>query len=149
MLSKKELREESDSLLNLARRLGPEGEGIEIDNEYELEEVVQIRSFLSATRTAVDVVNKGLAKLWLREFPNVRYSDEFVEWYLGQAKGKKILDKDSFYAWLATLDAERLEKIVSAASIKVGGLTETERMTFFDETPTNDTLSIKHKPRRP
>ncbi len=148
MLSSKELREESESLLNLAQRVGPEGEGLEIDDDYEVEEIVQLRSHLSSVRKAVDVVNKGLAKLWLREFPNVRYSDEFVEWYLGQAKGKKVIEPDAFYQWLATLDAERLSKIIAVSSIKVGGMTETERMTFLDETPTSQTLRIMNKPRR-
>lgn len=148
MLSKKELREESASLINLARLLGPEGEGLDIDADYKLEEIVQMRSFLSTTRRAIDVVNKGLALMWKRDYGSERHEDETNEWYLSQPKGKVLIEPDAFYAWAATLDADRLKKLFSASAVKVGGMTETERMTFLDESPSSQTMSIQHKPRR-
>ncbi len=148
MLSKKELREETESLLSTAMMLEPESEGMTIDDSYEVDEIVQLRSHLSTMRRSIDIINKGLAKLWLQEFPNIKHDDEFTTWYLGQSKGKKILDASAFFAWVATLEPERLEALFSASAVKVGGMTETERMTFLDETPTNAGLSIQNKPRR-
>ena len=66
---------------------------------------------------------------------------------MGQTKGKRIVDADMFYAWLATKDAEELSKLVSAASVKVGGMSPVERETHLDETPRNDDVTIQNKPR--
>ena len=144
-----ELREMAEHLLDIARRIGPEGEGIDLDEDFTIDEVVQLRSFLSETRRAIDVVNKGLAQYWTREFgQGTRHEDEFTTWYIGQRKGKKAWDDDAFYEWLATKDAEELSKLVSVSSIKVSGMTPVERETLLNEEPTDDTLSIQNKPRR-
>ncbi len=142
-----ELRMAIAELLDLANRLGPESEGLDLtDRDYTPQEMVQLRSELSRMRKGIDLVNNALARAWAETHPHEAYEDETNRWYLGRTKGKKIVDPSAFYAWLATLDADRLSKLVSAASVKVGGFDEVERSTFLDETPTNDRLSIKSTP---
>jgi len=148
-MTPEQLRETAEFLLDIARRVGPEGEGMEIDDPLTMEEVVALRSHLSATRRAVDVVNKSLAQLWTREFGiSNRHDDGANEWYVAERKGKVIINDDMFYAWLATKDADELAKLVSASSIKVGGMSPVERETHLDERPTDNTLSIQSRPKR-
>ncbi len=134
-------------LLDLAARLGPESEGLDLtDREYTPKEMVELRSSLSTMRKGIDIVNGALAKAWAENHAFESYEDETNKWYLGRTKGKKVVDPSAFYAWLATLDADRLSKLVSPSSIKVGGFDEVERSTFLDETPVNDKLTIKSVP---
>ena len=142
-----ELRRDIDELLDLASKLAPEGEGLDlIDRDYTPKEMAQLRGALSTMRKGIDLVSNALARAWSENYAFQSYEDEVNSWYLGRTKGKKVVDPDAFYAWLATLDADRLAKLVSPGSIKVGGFTEVERSTFLDETPVNDRLTIKSKP---
>ena len=147
MYSIDELRLEIQGLLDLADKLAPEGEGLDLtDREYDPQQMVQIRSSMSRMRKGIDLIGSALAKAWDESHPYEAYEDETNRWYLGRTKGQKLVDADSFYGWLATLDADRLSKLVSPSSIKVGGMDPLERETFLDETPTNDRLSIQSKP---
>jgi len=143
-----ELREMTEHLLDVGRLLGAEKEGMTIDEDFDLEEIVQLRSNLSETRRAIDLVNKALAVYWHEEFGSEPFDDEYDTWYVAQRKGKRIVDMDTFFAWLATKDADELSKLVSAGSVKVSGMSPAERDTMLDESPTNDTLAIQSKPRR-
>lgn len=136
-------------LIRLAQMVGPEDEGVDLsDLEYTIEQLAHLRSELSGQRRAIDMVNKALAVAWDDNYGNAVYEDEFKQWYLGRAKGKRVIDPDTFYAWLATKDADELSRLVSASAIKVGGMTPVERDILLDETSTQKELSINNKERR-
>ena len=143
------LRDESEALIASALLLLPEDEIFVPDKEYTMEDMTALRSRLSRMRKAIDFVNKGLAIHWKAEFPGEAYIDEDTDtiWWVGQTKGKRIVDDDSFYAWLETKDAEELSKLISATAVKVGGMSPVERETNIDETPRNDDVTIQNKPR--
>ena len=136
-------------MIRLAQMVGPEDEGLDLsDLEYTIEQMAHLRSELSGQRRAIDMVNKALAQAWDVQYGNGVYEDEFKEWYLGRAKGKRVIDPDTFYAWLATKDADELARLVSASAIKVGGMTPAERDSLLDETSTQKELSINNRERR-
>ena len=144
-----ELREMAEHLLDIARRLAPEAEGVDfLDEDFDIDELVQLRAHLSATRKAIDLVNKGLARYWVERYGNASHEDQYETWYVGHTKGKRVYDEPAFYAWLATKDADELAKLVPTYSIKLGGMTPVERETFIDETPTSNDVSIQSRPRR-
>lgn len=146
--SPEELREMSEHLLDIARRIDKEGEPLTLDDSFTLEEMVQLKSFLSSTRQAIDMVNKGLAMHWDEHHHGEQYDMEFNSWYVGTRKGKVILDDDTFYKWLATKTPVELSKLVSASSIKVGGMSPAERDTHLDETPRSTDVAIQTSQRR-
>ena len=136
-------------LIRLAQMVGPEDEGLDLsDLEYTIEQMAHLRSELSGQRRAIDMVNKALAQAWDVQYGNGVYEDEFKEWYLGRAKGKRVIDPEVFYAWLATKDADELARLVSASAIKVGGMSPAERDSLLDETSTQKELSINNRERR-
>jgi len=136
-------------LIELARRLAPEAEGIDVsDREYTMQDIAEIRSLMSTMRSAIDTVHTALAKDWNTRYKGETYDDGANIWSAGRSKGKKVIDPDALYAWLATKDADELSKLVPAYNIKVGGMSDAERSTFLDERPTNDKLSVKMKPKR-
>ncbi len=135
-------------LIDLAKRLDPEDEGIDIsDREYTPEQMAGIRSLLSTTRKAIDMVGAALAIEWDAEYKGEYYNDGANIWSVGRTKGKKVIDLDSFYAWLATKDADEMSKLISATAIKLTGMSDQERSTFLDESPTSDRLTLKSKKR--
>lgn len=136
-------------LIRLASMVGPEDEGLDLsDLEYTIEDMAHLRSELSSQRRAIDMVNKALAVAWDDNYGNGVYEDEFKEWYLGRSKGKRIIDPEVFYMWLATKDADELARLVSASAIKVGGMTPAERDSLLDETSTQKELSINNREKR-
>lgn len=141
------VRGEAEQLLRLAGRVQPEGEGLDLtDQEYAMEDMAGLRSYLSSMRKNIDIINAALAVAWDEEFGGKDYDDGTNDWKVGRTKGKKLVDADAFYGWMATLDADRLARLVSVASIKVGGMNESERQNFLDESPYNDKLTLKFKP---
>ena len=134
-------------LLRLAGRLSPEGEGLDLlDEEYAMEDMAELRSYLSTMRSSIDIVSRALAEAWNEEFGGKTWDDGTNTWKVGRTKGKSLVDADAFYEWMTTLDADQLKKLVSIHGIKVGGMTEGERQTFLDESPTNDRVSLTSKP---
>lgn len=148
-----ELREMAEHLLDVARRLGPEGEGMEVDEDFMLDELVQLRSHLSATRKAIDLVNGGLARYWEEHFPGQAFEDEYLVWYVGKSKVRRAADEDMLLDWFATLDREQLAKVVNpnrlAAILKVSGLSPVERDTLLiEEYSETSGTSIQSKDKR-
>lgn len=141
------LRAECEKLLEQARLLAPEAEVFEPEKDYTMEELALLRSRLSTMRKSIDFINKGLAIYWQDEYKGESYQDEYNIWWVGTTKGKRIVDADMFYAWLATKDADELSKLVSPSAVKVGGMSPVERSTHLDETPRNTDVSINNKPR--
>lgn len=135
-------------LIELAQRLAPEAEGIDLsDRDYTMQDIAEIRSLMTSMRSAIDTVHTALAKKWRLEYGYETYDDGANIWSTGRTKGKKVVDPEALFAWLATKDADELAKLVPGYSLKVGGMTEAERSTFLDESPANDKLSVKSKPK--
>lgn len=134
-------------LIALASLVTKEGEGMDLaDLDMSLEDIVRMRSMLSGWRSSIDGINKALAKKWDIEHGNAVYDDEFTRWFLSRPKGKRALDADLFYEWLATKDAEELKKLVPVRSIKVSGMSQAERTTLLNEEPTSQDVVIQNKP---
>ncbi len=145
--STKWVRQQVDDLLRIAQRLAPEGEGIDLtDKGYAMEDIAEIRSFISRQRKAIDIISAALAVAWDTDHGALSYDDGTNTWSVGRTKGKRIIDDEQFYKWLATKDADQLAKLVSASAVKVGGMSPVERETLIDETPHNDKLFVKSKP---
>jgi len=138
VLEPQELKAEALELIELARKLGPEGEGIEfVDREWTIEELVQLRSHLSTMRKSIDIVNSGLARYWDEAFPGERHKDDYVEWFVGKTKVRSVVDPDLFLEWVASLDAEQLTRLVNpkrlGGIVKVSGMSPAERDTHLSE----------------
>jgi hypothetical protein len=141
--SDKWVRNEVNLLLRTAGKVKPEGEGMDItDQEYAMEDMAEIRSFISSMRSSIDLISGALARAWDEQFGGKSYNDGGQTWKVGRTKGKRFVDEDAFYEWMATLDADQLKALVSVHGLKVSGLSEGERQTFLDESPTNDKLSL-------
>lgn len=146
-MTNKWLRAEVNELLNLAGRLQPEGEPLDIsDKEYSMAEMAELRSYLSTQRRNIDLINKALAVEWQGQYEGGTHDDGTNVWSVGKTKGKRVIDLDLFFQWLSEKDSEQLSRLVSERAIKVTGMTPVERETLLDETATNDTFSIKSKP---
>ena len=144
----KKKQENIAALIKLGQAVSGEGEVLTLsDWDLSLEDLVELRSELSSMRNAIDIVNKALAVYWNDTYKGQSLEDEHTKWSVKAAKGKRIIDESSFYAWLASKDADDLSKLVSASAIKVGGMSPVERETFIDEEPTNATLSIVNNRR--
>ena len=142
-----DITKEMLELIDLAKRLGPEDEGIDIsDREYAPQDMAEMRSLLSSTRKAIDIVGAALANEWDNEHKGVSYDDGANLWYVARTKGKKVIDPEAFFEWLNTKDAKELTLLVPSYSIKVSGMSDAERTTFLDESPTSDRLTLKSKP---
>ena len=142
-----EAEEMSRHLVKLALRLMPEDEGIDIsDHDYSMEQLASMRSYLSSQRRAIDMVSKSLAIYWGESHKDKIFDDGVNDWKVGRTKGKRVIDPDMFFEWMSGLSAQRLSKLVSPSSIKVGGFMDAERSTFLDESPTSDKLSLNSKP---
>lgn len=146
-MSDRWVRAEASNLLAIAERLNPEGEGLDLtDRDYTVQQMAELRSYLSSMRSGVDAVNGGLARAWEAEHLGESYVDGTNKWWVGRAKKKEWIKDAGFHDWLATLDADRLATLINPNTIKVGGLTPAERETFFDESKRTDRLSIQSKP---
>ena len=142
-----DITKEMLELIDLAKRLGPEDEGIDIsDREYAPQDMAEMRSLLSSTRKAIDIVGAALANEWDNEHKGVSYNDGANIWYVARTKGKKVIAPEAFFEWLNTKDAKELTLLVPSYSIKVSGMSDAERTTFLDESPTSDRLTLKSKP---
>jgi hypothetical protein len=142
--SQKWVRNEVNNLLGTAAKVKPEGEGMDLtDQEYAMEDMAEIRSFISGMRSSIDLISAALARAWEEQYGEGKtYDDGGRTWKVGHTKGRRLVDEDMFYAWMASLDADQLRKLVSVHGIKVSGMTEGERQTMLDESPTNDKLSL-------
>jgi hypothetical protein len=149
-----ELREMAEHLLDVSRRLGPEAEGIDLlDEDFTIEELVQLRVFLSSTRKAIDLTNSALARYWMENFPGQQWEDKYTTWYVDRSKRRVAAYPDMLLEWFAGLDAEQLGKVVNpnrlAEIIKVTGMTPVERETLLIEeySPTSG-MAIQSKEKR-
>ena len=141
-------------LMDLARHLGPEGEGIDVnDLDLELEDLIEIKSITAQMRTAGEVVNRALAQYWNDNYEG--RSQEYGEdlYFLGYA-AKRVFQPGQdieFARWVKEQEPEVIVKLFAAYNIKVsplGGPGSPLREQFFDEEKTSDDLRIQSKPTR-
>ena len=146
----KSIRVEMRELLELAERVGPEGEGLDLtDRDYEFENMAQLRSRFATMRSAIDIVNKGLAKAWHAKDPKGFYEGENMKFWLGFSKKQQWQDDTSaegFAAWLKEQPVEDIARIVSAYGIRIGQVDKAARATFFDEVKGSQQATIQSKP---
>jgi hypothetical protein len=142
------VKQEANRLIDLALLLDPEGEPLDLsDIGFEPQDMAELRSVLSSMRSSIDAVNNALARAWDEEHKGQSYTDSTNRWWVGRTKKKRFIKESNFYEWLATKDEWELEALINPTNIKVGGLTEAERSTFYDESEWTDTLSIKSMPK--
>lgn len=141
------LKQDIDELIALADMVQPEGEPLDLtDREYTIEHMSQLRSRLSQIRRDIDLINNALARAWDKDHRDKVTNDGANIWYVGRTKGKKVVDADMFFEWLATRTPDELRRLITPTNTKVSGMTPSERETHFDESEVNDRLSIKSKP---
>jgi len=141
------VRSEADRLIDLGLMLNPEGEPLDLtDVEYTPKQMAELRSLLSSMRKSIDTVNNALARAWDTDHQGESYTDDVNRHWVGRAKKKEFIKDSGFYDWLATKTADELVSLVNPTTIKVTGLTDTERSTFFDESKRTDRLSIQSMP---
>lgn len=134
-------------LIDLAIRLGPEGEGLELaDKDYEMEDLVALKDRLSTMRNAIDIVNRSLASYWWEFYPNKSYRSRYDFHWLGRTRKKRARNKAAFYEWLATKNTAQLARLVADYNIKVGGMSKDERSEYLDESELSMQASIQSKP---
>lgn len=143
-----ELEKEALELIDLAMRLGPEGEGIDVvDREYLLEDMIRLKGTLSRIRTATEVANRALAEAWMDQYGNVAMHLDGDNWWVAHAR--KVIFQDNmarpFAEWLKAQPVETIEKVVSVASIRVTPL-GAAKDTFLDTKPSSAHRTIQHKP---
>jgi len=139
-------------LMNLARRLGPEGEELDLeDHDFTIEELVEAKSIIGQYRTAGEVVNRALAQYWNNHFEGVALDYGLDTYYLGY-NSKRVFREGQdlvFAEWLKEQTPEDIAKIVSVGAIRVSPLGTKDsplREQFFDEEKTSDDLRIQTRP---
>ncbi len=143
-------RQEAQELINLAIRLGPEDEGLDLtDREYNLEQLAALRLTLSTIRGACDIAANGLAAAWADIDPDGYIEMDGLKFWLGKVKGKRWVDDTSafgFADWLKKQDVETIASILAPYGLKVGQIDKAARNTFLDETPGVAKSTIQNKP---
>ncbi len=146
-------RKEAYDLIELARRLLPEDEGIDLtDREYTFEEMATMRTRLSGMRRAIDIVNKGLARAWHARDPKGYVEMENVKHWLGITKRNSWMDEGSplgFAEWLKKQDAELIASILPSSPtypMRMSPIPAPVRDTFFKKLSGESEASIMSKP---
>jgi len=151
MAMKEAIRLEMQGLIDLAERIGPEAEGVDLtDRDYEFEDMAMLRSRFATMRRAIDIVNKGLAKAWHDKDPKGFYEDEQMKYWLGFSKKQQWQDPEvspeGFASWLKEQDVETIAAIVPAYGVRIGKVDPVARATFFDEVKGSAQATIQSKP---
>jgi len=147
-VNKTQTKAKATALVKMTMPLTGEGEPLDLmDEDFSMEDIVRMKSYLSNQRKAIDMVNKAFAVYWDEMHHDEIFEEEFTKWSVGTTAGKRIVDDTKFFEWLASKSAIELTKLVSATAIKVGGMSPAERDTLLDETPTNMNKTIKSSRR--
>ena len=137
--------DEAMELLYQAALLGPEGESIDLNGDYSLEEIVRIKQAIGTLRKAGEVVNRALAQAWEHNFPDTVYTgDDWNDYGLSFAP-KRVFQPDrelAFAAWLKDQDQETIAQIVGLSGIRVRPIPWSVRDAVFDEEQTSEDLRI-------
>ena len=150
MAKKNAIRLEMNELIDLAERVGPEGEGLDLtDRGYEFEDMARLRSRFATMRRAIDIVNKALAKAWYDKDPKGYIELDNLKYWLGASKKQQWQNDDSargFATWLKKQDVDTIAAIVSPYSVRIGQVDKAARATFFDEEKDENQATIQSKP---
>lgn len=146
-------RQEVYDLIDMAERLGPEGEGLDLtDREYTFEQMAGLRGRLSRMRKAIDIVNKGLALAWHTKDPRGYVELENVKHWLGITKKVAWVDEDTplqFAKWLKKQDANTIALILPSQppyGLRMSPIPEAAKDTFFRKLSGAEQASIQSKP---
>lgn len=149
------IRKTTHSLIDLAEKLGPEDEGMEVDDlNLTVEEIIEISGLLGQMRKAGELVKRALAQTWNDNHAGetAEYGDH--EYFLGYAS-KRVWQPGqdiAFAEWLKQQDTDLVKRIIGPAyGVKVTPLGRPDsplRETFFDEERTSDDLRIQTRQRR-
>jgi len=146
-------RQEVYDLIDLAERLEPESEGIDLtDREYTFEQMAGLRGRLSRMRKAIDIINKGLARAWHDSDPRGYVELENVKHWLGITKKVAWLDDNApllFAMWLRKQDAETIALILPSQppyGLRMSPIPEAAKDTFFRKLSGAEQASIQSKP---
>lgn len=149
----KEERAEALRLIELAERLAPEGEGLDLtDVEYTFEEMATLRTLLSSMRGAIDIVNKALAKAWHEEDPRGYIEMDNVKHWLGITKKNAWQSEEAplgFAEWLSGQDPELIASILPSSppyGLRLTPIPAPVRDTFFTKLSSASEASIQSKP---
>ena len=143
--------EHAIDLMKQAVLLGPEGESMDLEGGYTLDEIIRIKAAIGSLRKAGELVGRALAQAWHADYPGQEIDDEWNVNYLGHATKRVWQDEQAevFANWLKSQDTDTIMKVVGAASkVGVSGVPWSVRDSVFDEEVTDDELRIKSRPRR-
>lgn len=152
-MNEKQTTKEAHRLIDLATKLLPEDEGMDLtDMEYEVEDMARLRDKLSSMRHAIDGVNKALAEAWYELDPNMMKKVEVdgLGYYLGTNTAWVWMDEGSslgFAKWLKKQQATLIEAIVPERTVRRTMMPDEVKDTFFRKRTTSESLTIKN--RRP
>ena len=142
--------EHAIDLMKQAVLLGPEGEHMDLEGGYTLDEIIRIKAAIGSLRKAGELVNRALAQAWHTDYPGQEIDDEWNVNFLGFATKRTWQDGQAevFANWLKSQDTATIMKVVGAASkVGVSGVPRGVRDSVFDEEVTDDELRIKNRPR--
>ena len=136
-------------LLDLAHRLGPEDEGIDLsDLDLSAEQMADLRSRASSIRKSCDIVGKALALEWERQEIGTRFIDNH-QWWVGGTKTMHYQNEEAALAFAKWLKEQDPETIVAILPKNPNVLRKTPlggaRATFFDDTY-EGTERLQNKP---
>ena len=143
--------EHAIDLMKQAVLLGPEGESMDLEDRYTLDEIIRIKAAIGSLRKAGELVNRALAQAWHTDYPGQEIDDEWNVNYLGFATKRVWQGEGSSYmfaSWLKNQDVETIMKVVGGAyKVGVSGVPQGVRNSVFDEEVTDKELRIKNRPR--
>jgi hypothetical protein len=149
--SASDLERSAMDLIDLALKLLPEGEGIDLgDQDYDdVTDIIRLRYTLTRIGNAVKEVNRALAIEWEERFD----PDEWVElegnvWSLGTNRKVVYIEgmEEAFGEWVKDQPAEKIAKIMPARSLRVTHMGNAARDTFLDTNAGKDGLkTIKYR----
>jgi hypothetical protein len=151
-MNDKRLEQEALDLIEMAHKLLPEGEGLDLtDREYIIEDIIRLGRTLSGMRSAIDKINAALAGAWWDEYGDVALTLDEKHYWLAPPRKVKIQPgmEDAFFDWLKDQDNEIVAAVVPAHSLRVTRIPPVMKDTCLDigkEEPTAANVRIQNKP---
>ncbi len=137
-MKEKPVNQQALELLELAIMLGPEDEGIELDDQdYQLADLVALKNRISKLRGAADIVNRALSRYWKEHYAGEKYEQEHTRYWVGHSKYIQWADEGAnaaFAEWLKQQPVGKIAGIVGLHGLRVTPMSQAERDTFLDET---------------
>ena len=150
-MNEKQVTTEAHRLIDLATKLLPEGEGLDVsDMEYKFEDMAKLRDKLSHMRHAIDGVNKALAEAWFEKDPEQMEKVEVdgLPYYLGVNTAWVWMDETAslgFAKWLKKQPASLIEAIVPERTVRRTMMPDSVKDSFFRKRKTSESVTIKSR----